>query len=125
MFKIAKKIDISNQDITGEQCIKNNYVLLVDRDEEKKIAWKSYHASLSNKEFAWGRNSLSQADTVVMVPWLTNKDTVRGSTSMMKNGKAFRPSSVMPEILKEAGKTGVDIITGLVNQILKWNELFQ
>ena len=30
----------------------------------KKMAWKSYHEKLSNTQFAWDKNSLSQADTV-------------------------------------------------------------
>ena len=32
----------SNQDIIGEQCIKNDYDGLTVNDEDKKIAWNSY-----------------------------------------------------------------------------------
>ena len=51
----------TNQDIISDHCIRNDGVLPVD-DEEKKRAWKSYHEKLLNTEFAWDRNSLSQAD---------------------------------------------------------------
>ena len=37
---------------------------------------------------------------------------------MMKNGKAFRQSHIVPEIVKAAGEATVDMITDLVNQIL-------
>ena len=67
MFKIAKKMGMTNQDIIGEQCIRNNYVLLVGIDEEKKIAWKSYHESLFNIE------SLHEVEIVclrqIQLPW--------------------------------------------------------
>ena len=36
----------------------------------------------------------------------------------MKNGKAAGPSGVVQEMVKAAGKAGVDIITGLANQII-------
>ena len=36
----------------------------------------------------------------------------------MKNGKAAGPSGVVSEMVKAAGKAGVDMITDLVNQII-------
>ena len=53
----------------------------------KKIAWKSYH-EISNAEFVWDKNSLSQTDTVNGVPCLIH--IVGESISKMKNGKAGR-----------------------------------
>ena len=64
-------------------------------------------------DFAWDRNSLSQADTISDVPCLIDKSTVSESKSKMKNDKASWPSSV----LREAGEAGVGMITGLVNHI--------
>ena len=53
VFKIAKRIVKTNQDITGEQCIRNDNGVLAVSDENKKIAWKSYHKKLLNTELAW------------------------------------------------------------------------
>ena len=61
VFKIAKKMVKTKQDIIGEECIRNGDVLAVS-DEDKKIAWKSYHKNLLKTEFAWNSNILSQAD---------------------------------------------------------------
>ena len=49
VFKIAKKMVKTNQDIIGEQCIKNDNGILAVKNEDKKIAWKSYHEKLLNR----------------------------------------------------------------------------
>ena len=71
-------------------------------DEYKKLAWKSYHEKLSNSEFAWDENSLSQEDIVGSVPCLI--DMVWETNSKKKNGEAAGPSGVLSEIVKTAGK---------------------
>ena len=58
------------------------------------MAWKSYHEKLLNTEFAWDRNSLSQADTVSDIPCLSDKDMVRESVSTTKKKKATGSSGV-------------------------------
>ena len=52
-----------------------------------------------NKELAWDRNSLSQADTVGGVHPLLDKDMIRESINKMKNGKATELSSVVLEMV--------------------------
>ena len=56
VLKIAKRMVKTNQDIIGEQCIRNDDGVLAVSDEDKKIAWKSYYEDL----FTWDRNSLTQ-----------------------------------------------------------------
>ena len=54
-------------------------ILLVSKiiiDEEKKRAWKTWHEKLLNTEFAWGRNSLSEADTITSIPCSIDKKIV-------------------------------------------------
>ena len=92
VFKIAKRIIKTNQDIIGENCVRSDASVLVVSDEDKKIAWKSYHKKLSNTELAWNRNSFSQTDISSEVLSLTDKGMVRESVSKMKNGKAAGPS---------------------------------
>ena len=61
-------------------------------DEDKKIAWNSYHEKLLNREFTWDRNSFSQADTVSDIPCMvmvmTKTWSERQSDWLMKTGKA-------------------------------------
>ena len=71
-----------------------------------------------NTEFAWDRNSLSQADAGSVIPDLIYKDIVRESISKMKNGKAVGLSVVVSEMVKAAGEVEVNMITDLVNQII-------
>ena len=70
-LKIAKRLVKTNQDIIGEQCIKNDDGVLTVSDEDKKIACKSYHGRFLNTESAWDRNSLSQVDGGLskMISW--------------------------------------------------------
>ena len=89
----------TNQDIIGEQ---NFYWW------KKKRAWKIYHEQLLNTEFAWDRNSLSQADKITSLPCSIDKDTVRESVSKIKNGKARELSGVVSEMVKKAGEAGVE-----------------
>ena len=84
VFKIAKRIIKTNQDIIGENCVRSDASVLVVSDEDKKIAWKT--------ELAWNRNSFSQTDISSEVLSLTDKGMVRESVSKMKNGKAAGPS---------------------------------
>ena len=71
-----------------------------------------------NRNCALDRNSLAQADTVSSIPFLIDIDMLRESISMMKNGKTAGPSGLGSEMVKVAGQAGVDMITGLVNQII-------
>ena len=68
----------SNQDIIGEQCIRNNHTVLEVSDEDKKIAWKSYLRS--------------QGLYVIVIVYLSvscsiDKDVVRESSSKMNDGE--------------------------------------
>ena len=87
VFKTAKRMIKINQGIISEHCIRSDDVVLTVSDEDKKIAWKSYHEKLLNREFAWNRNSLFQADANSEVLRLTDKEMVRESVSKMKTGK--------------------------------------
>ena len=42
----------SNQDIIGEQCIKDDYDALTVNDEDKKVNWKSYKKLFGTAFFA-------------------------------------------------------------------------
>ena len=76
------------------------------------------HEKLLNTEFAWDRNSLSQADTVNCLTDLIDEDMGRQCIGKTKNEKAARSSGVVPAMVKAAGEAGLDITTDLVNQVV-------
>ena len=84
VFKIPNRMVKTNQDVTGEQCVRNHDGVGALSDEDKKITWKNYHENLLNTEFAYDRKSLSQADAVSGIPRLIDKDMVRESISKVK-----------------------------------------
>ena len=58
LFRMFK----TSQDNIGKQSISNDGVLAVI-DEDKEIAWKSYHEKLLNTKFTSHGNSLPHPDT--------------------------------------------------------------
>ena len=46
----------TNQNIVGEQCIRNDDGVLALSEDDNKIAVKNYHEKL-NTEFAWDKNN--------------------------------------------------------------------
>ena len=81
----------------NEQYIKHDGEVLVINDEDQKIARRSCHEKLLNTEFAWGRNTLSEADTISGVPHLTHKNMIRESITKMKKGNVSRTTDVALE----------------------------
>ena len=115
MFKIAKRMVKTNQNIFFELCLRDDDSALAVSDVYKKMARKSYDEKLSNTQFAWDRNNLSKADTVSGIPCLIEKAMVHESISKLRNGKAAGPSGVVSEMARTGGEAVVDMITDLVN----------
>ena len=59
VFKIAKRIVKTNQDIISGPCIGNGDDVPAVSCEDKKISWRSYHEKPFIAGFAWDTNSLS------------------------------------------------------------------
>ena len=118
VFKIAKAIVKTNQDIIGEQCIRNDEGKLAVTNVDMKQAWKSYHQHLLNTEYEWEKDNLPEADIVSSSAIYITKDMVAKAVQKMKNGKAAGPSGIVSEMVKAAGDAGIDMITNLVNCII-------
>ena len=119
MFKIAKQMKKTNQDVVGEKCIRNDEGNLASTEEEKKLSWKSHYEKLLNTEFDWDRDSLSEAHPVEGPAMQIKKEWVEEAIRKMKNGKAARMSGIVAEMVKASGDTGIELITSLANQIMK------
>ena len=59
LFKTTKRMVKTNQNVICELYVKNDDGVLEVNNEDKKIAWKSYHEKLSITESAWNKNTLS------------------------------------------------------------------
>ena len=119
VFRIAKTMVKDNRDIIGEQCIRNDDGVLAVTEEDKKVAWKSYYEGLLNTENQWDRKDLSEVDPVISAAIDIDKDMVRKAIKKMKIRKAAGPSGVAAEMIKASGEVGVDMITGLLNKIVR------
>ena len=108
-----------NRDIIGEQCIRNDDGVLAVSEEAKKVARKSYYENLLNTENDWDRNNLSEVEAVASAAVFIEKDMVREAIQKMKNRKAAGPSGIAAEMIKASGQFGVDMITDLLNQIVR------
>ena len=110
-FKIAKMMVKTNQDVIGEQCIRNDDGVLAFSDKDSLESYRKKHLSI---EFALDRNSLSRADRLSDVPRSIDKDMVGESK---KAGKDTELSGLVSKMIKATGEAGVDMITDVVNQI--------
>ena len=64
VFKLAKQIDMSNQDVVGEKCVKNDAGELSLSEDERMKAWVEHYARLLNVEFEWPSDLLPEVAPV-------------------------------------------------------------
>ena len=122
LFKVAKQMRKANQDVVGEQCIKDDTGTLACTVEAQKEAWRSHYDRLLNIEFDWDRDNLPQLDPIEG-PIKIDRSKVAKAIKKMKNGKAAGPSGVCAEMLKAAGEVGIDMVHDLINDVVKTGEI--
>ena len=69
VFKIAKNMVKINQNIIGNQCIRNNDGVLAVRDEDEKVTWKSNHKKLLNFQAPIPQNGQTQSNNLSAICW--------------------------------------------------------
>ena len=131
IFKLAKQMDKTNQDVVGEKCVRNDAGELSLSDEEKMKAWVEHYARLLNVEFEWESDLLPEVAPVEGPPPPVTKDLIRKALKMMKCGKAAGPSGIIAEMLKAAGEVGIELLTELTEVVfcngvipMGWQESF-
>ena len=117
MYKVSKQMQKINQDVVGEQCVRDDTGTLACTEEAKKKAWRSHYNHLLNVEFEWKQESLSQADPVAG-PIKIEKSMVKEAICKMKNGKAAGPSGVTIEMVKAGGELSTDLVHDLISDIV-------
>ena len=118
VFRIAKQIDRTNQDVVGEPCVRNDAGALALTDEEKMAAWAEHYSRLLNVEFEWPRDELPDVDPVQGPPPSVSAELIRKALGKMGLGKAAGPSGIVAEMLKAAGEDGVELARELVEAVL-------
>ena len=110
-------MDISNQDIVGEKCVRNDAGELALSEDNKMKAWVEYYFKLLNVDFDWPRESLPYvAPTLGPCPPVTT-EMIQNALGKMKSGKAAGPSGITAEMLKASGPEGVELIRQLGERI--------
>ena len=123
VFKIAKQMDQTNQDIAGEKCVRNDAGELSLSDDEKMKAWVEHYSKLLNVEFDWPRDLLPKAEPVEGPAPPVTTERIRSALGKMKNGKAAGPSGVTVEMLKASGEEGLESIRRLGELVYSEGEI--
>ena len=113
VFKIARQMKASQQDVVGDKCVRNDNGKLAVTDGEKLKAWKEHYQRLLNEEFPWKKEDLDIAQPVIGPCPEIDKESVRTALSKMKNGKASGTSGVVAEMLLAADDKGIERLTNL------------
>ena len=88
VVSIAKQMDCKNQDIVGENCVRNDTVELALTDEDKIKAWVEHYARLLSVEYQWPNNELSGVPSTAgphrtyLQHWFT-KHSVKNATRLL------------------------------------------
>ena len=117
IFKISKQMRKSNQDVVGEQCVRDDTGTLACTEDAQKKAWHSHYNHLLNVEFDWDQDSLSEA-VPVDEPIKVEKSMVIEAIGKMKEGKAAGPSGVTVEMVKAGGELSSDLVHDLISDVV-------
>ena len=84
IFKLAKQMDKTNQDVVGKKCVRNDAGELSLSDEEKMKAWVEHYARLLNVELEWESDLLPEVASVEGPPPQATKDLISKALREMK-----------------------------------------
>ena len=99
VFKLAKQMDRSNQDVVGEKCVKNDTGELSLSEGEKMKALVEHNARLLNVEFERSSDLLPEVAPLEGPPPPVTLVTIRKALSKMKCGNAAGPSDYIAEMM--------------------------
>ena len=131
IYRIARQMDRTNQDIVGEKCVKNDAEELTLTDADKMKAWVEHYSRLLNVEFEWPSDLLPDVAPTAGPPPPVTTETIHTALGKMKGGKAPGPSGITAEMLKASGDEGIELIRQLAELVFggeaipcEWEESF-
>ena len=81
--------------------------------------WRAHYDKISNGEFAWDRNGLTNVSPVCGPCGRISALEVGVAIKNMKQGKSAGPTGVVAEMLKAAGEIGTLWMTEVCNAVVK------
>ena len=123
VYRIARQMARTNQDIIGEKCVLNDDNELAITDEDKMKAWVQHYDRLLNVEFPWPKDSLPEVEPTAGPPPPVTTKQVRAALSKMKCGKAAGPSGIIAEMLKASGEQGIELVRQLGQEVFSSGEI--
>ena len=119
IFRVAKQIVRKNKDVVGAGGVKDKDGKIVVDEENILDVWQSYYDKLSNEEFVWDKNTITNVELVSGPCERLSEDEIRKAITKMKCNKAAGPSGVVADMLKAAGEAVVPWVTELCNAVVK------
>ena len=119
VYRIAKQMRRDNQDVCGEMPIRNSQGDLCLGDSERMNAWVEHYKGLLNVEFPWDEDALPEAPPIAGPPPPITDEMVIKALGKMKCGKSAGPSGIIVEMLKAAGKKGIDFLRELTLSVIR------
>ncbi len=123
LFRLAKQMRRANRDVQGEKPVRNDAGKLCLDDKAMQDAWREHYERLSNVEFEWDPESLTEVHPVEgPAPYISLEQVLKAIKSM-KCGKAAGTSLIIAEMLKASGVEGAQLIRDLIEAIIHYGKI--
>ena len=119
VFRVAKQMVRKNRDVVGAGCVKDTAGRIVVEEDKLMEVWREYYDKLSNEEFAWDKDSLTNVGVVSGPCEKISVKEVKEAIAKMKSSKAAGPSGVVADMVKAAGDVGAEWMTEVCNAVVK------
>jgi hypothetical protein len=119
VFRVAKQIKRKNNDVVGGGCVKDTAGKIVVEEDKLMEVWRAYYDKLSNEEFPWNKDTLTEVETVSGPAEEISFEEVKAAVKKMKNNKASGPTGVVADMVKAGGDAGAKWVTDVCNQVVK------
>ena len=119
LFRVAKQLVNRNRDVVGANCVKDRDGKIVMEEDRLMKVWRAHYDVLSNEEFTWDREGLTDVSPVCGPSERISTLEVDAAIGKMKQGKSGGPTGVVSEMLKAAGETGTLWMTDVCNAVVK------
>ena len=64
VFRLAKQLESKNRDVVSASCVKDDDGKIVVEEDKLMEVWRAHYDKISNEEFAWDRNGLTNVSPV-------------------------------------------------------------
>ena len=108
-----------NRDVVGASCVKGSDGKIVVDEEKLMDVWRAHYDGISNEEFAWDREGLTNVSPVCGPSERISALEVDVAIGKMKQGKSGGPTEVVSEMFKAAGETRTMWMTDVCNAVVR------